>query len=70
MKKCKYVVVDYYDRPVSGDIIAECDTLKGARIAAYNYTYKECDGEADCALYRQYENTDGEIIREPVKWDW
>lgn len=46
----KYKVVDYYDRPVHGDVVGIYDTMEEARKEAKRYSIEECDGECDVEI--------------------
>ena len=46
----RYQVVDYYDRPVHGDVVGEFDTRAQAERYAKQYSIEECDGECDVEI--------------------
>ena len=46
----KYQVVDYYDRPVHGDVVGTFDNLDDAKKCAKDYSINECDGECDVEI--------------------
>ena len=48
MSRC--LVIDYYDRPVHGDIVGEFDNLADAKKYAREYSINECDGECDVEI--------------------
>lgn len=47
----KYLVIDYYDSPVKGDLIGEFDTRKEAEAFAKKYSIEEVDGECDIEIH-------------------
>lgn len=46
----KYMVIDFYDRPVHGDLIGTFDSRKEAESFAKKYAIEECDGECDIEI--------------------
>ena len=46
----RYQVVDFYDRPVHGDVVGEFDTRAQAERYAKQYSIEECDGECDVEI--------------------
>lgn len=46
----KYQVVDFYDRPVHGDVIATFDNIIDAKREAKRYAIEDCDGECDVEI--------------------
>ena len=43
----KYEVVDFYDRPVKGDVVGVFNTREEANREARRYSIEDCDGECD-----------------------